>query len=674
MKKLIAFSTVLTLTIGISPAFAADFVSPPAISEELLLNDIKEFNMADMPDMDILSTQSNDFGIMSLSADENPSVSSVEQAVLTGDVNGGKITSDGKSIEFDNGESASVYTVTIDPGSYTINGFCASCVYEDDAVIKDFYIPNVSGGSVTVNIIVNRPNAEIKIGTLKSDGKDAFDGTGAPYTYEIVDGNASDWRLDETGHYIEEYIGETTDNLVIPNRINGKTILGVMNDTLINDDKIGTIFGECTIKGNTLSVNQKASSVTISEGIKILGSFMFCGCDKLTGSIEIPSSVTAIGPYAFYGCSGFTGGLDISSCRKIYPYAFFGCTGLSGELKLSGKLTEIPRGAFVDCPFSGALNIPEGVTDIGYFAFGLFNQKATSFSSLSLPSTLKRIGAVAFQYQTRMSNELVLPEGLTHIGDFAFDHCRGFTNTSLTIPASVETIGGDLAVEKGTGEANTGYGGHVFYDAFHKSTEFKVGAGSKHFKAENGVLFSIDGTRLVSYPINKNDTEYTIPDGVTQIDEMALGYSKAQTFTLPNSFKFNTEVPENIINQSGNNLAVAFYAENDCKSVQVHDSNESYKSENGVIYSKDGKELWYVPLKYGSVEIADGCTTIKSGAFFGRSYRKDWETIYIPASVTMIEKNTLDFLNTYISGSQATVTIDKNNTVYTVTNGKIVKK
>ncbi len=42
------------------------------------------------------------------------------------------------------------------------------------------------------------------------------------------------------------------------------------------------------------------------------------------------------------------------------------------------------------------------------------------------------------------------------------------------------------------------------------------------FKAVDGVLFSYDGTYLLKYPENKQDTTYTVPSGVTTIADMAF--------------------------------------------------------------------------------------------------------------------------------------------------------
>lgn len=607
------------------------------------------------------------YQVLVYSTVEFPSTSEIVQAQLSGSVENGDISDDGKYITYNNGETASIYTLTIEPGDYTIDGFCIQCTYKSQSFFRDFRLPQITGGTSEIYIITNRPEATLTLATLKSNGKDAFSASGIPYSFEIVEGESSDWIVSDDGHTIEQYIGEHVDTLVIPNMIDGKRIFTVQNDTLLDQNTIGTLFGEYN---SVAGVTELAKNIEISEGIQILGSFLFYQCSELEGNIDLPCTIRAVGPYAFAGCSSLTGDLDLSNCVSLYSYSFAGCSGLNGTLTLPA-VTNIPTGTFIDCPFSGTLEIPESVTNIGNYAFAMNAPTSSGVSSITLPQALKTIGPVAFQYRNTLKNDLVLPESLEHIGDFAFNHCTGFSNTELYIPSSVETIGGDLHISQGLTSENTGYGGHVFYDAFYNNLGFSS-ANTGDFITIDGVLLSADGTRLVAYPMAKTDESYVIPEGITQLDEMSFGRTKVKSITLPDSFVFSTTVPENIINTNGNNFAVALYTYNNCAEVLTKNTNPNYTSIDGIIYSKDKTVLWYVPNMHGAVTIEDGCTTIKDGAFFcsGSSIYTKWGTVYIPASVNEIETNALHFLNS----CGATITIDENNDVYTVSNNKIIKK
>ena len=56
-----------------------------------------------------------------------------------------------------------------------------------------------------------------------------------------------------------------------------------------------------------------------------------------------------------------------------------------------------------------------------------------------------------------------------------------------------------------------------------------VDADNSCYKAEDGVLFSKDGKKLLCYPIASERTEYTIPEGT----ERVCNYSMSQAKNLP---------------------------------------------------------------------------------------------------------------------------------------------
>lgn len=145
-------------------------------------------------------------------------------------------------------------------------------------------------------------------------------------------------------------------------------------------------------------------------------------CTSLTGDLVIPDSVTTID-----------------------RWAFFGSVISNGTLTLGKGLRTIGERAFTDCSFSGGLTIPEGVTEIAEGAFCSSSKYSGSpahgkiTGTLTLPSTLKTIGAYAFAYEG-FSGELLIPDGVTCIGANAFAECDGFGGT-LSLPDSVKTVG-----------------------------------------------------------------------------------------------------------------------------------------------------------------------------------------------------------------------------------------
>lgn len=80
--------------------------------------------------------------------------------------------------------------------------------------------------------------------------------------------------------------------------------------------------------------------------------------------------------------------------------------------------------------------IPSSVTSIGEWAFGCRNNNPT-LQSVVIEANITEIPECCFYLQTKLTS-LSLPEGITSIGNDAFNQCK---ITSLTLPASLKTIG-----------------------------------------------------------------------------------------------------------------------------------------------------------------------------------------------------------------------------------------
>lgn len=114
--------------------------------------------------------------------------------------------------------------------------------------------------------------------------------------------------------------------------------------------------------------------------------------------------------------------------------------------------------------------VSEGITHIGNHAFN-----SCAATSVSLPSTLKSIGKLAF-YKSKA--------------------------TSLTIPAGVTTIGEDAL------------------DSMSNLTAIHVAEGNLYYSSRDGVLYK--GTTLVMCPRNSPHTSFVVPEDITYIGEKAL--------------------------------------------------------------------------------------------------------------------------------------------------------
>lgn len=110
-------------------------------------------------------------------------------------------------------------------------------------------------------------------------------------------------------------------------------------------------------------------------------------------------------------------------------------------------------------------------------------------------------------------SEILLPNTLTTIGEFAFSGCKNLEK--ITIPASVASIGAS-----------------VFADCTGMK-KISVAQDNPYYKEEGQVIYSKDGKTLVTCP---TAGEVSIPNTVTKIEEYAFYYnSNLQKIVIPES-------------------------------------------------------------------------------------------------------------------------------------------
>ena len=149
---------------------------------------------------------------------------------------------------------------------------------------------------------------------------------------------------------------------------------------------------------------------------------------------------------AFMGMSTLTYAQTSGSCGNGVNYAI---TGTAPNQTLTISYTGSGTGVMADYSSIGrppwhsqrsnlkTLVIDNGVTTIGDYAFDSCNY---FIGNLIIPNTVTKIGIRAFQYCNGFTGSLTIPNSVISIGNTAFHFCNGFTG-SLTIPNSVTSIG-----------------------------------------------------------------------------------------------------------------------------------------------------------------------------------------------------------------------------------------
>ena len=196
-----------------------------------------------------------------------------------------------------------------------------------------------------------------------------------------------------------------------------------LNGVLVTDLVIPEDVSE--IKSYAFSGGSCITSVTIPESVTSIGGEAFSGCSSLA-SVTIPESVTSIGIYAFEGCSSLASVTIPESVTSIGDSAFFGCSSLA-SVTIPESVTSIGGQAFCGCSSLASVTIPEGVTSIGYSAF----EDCSSLASVTIPNSVTTIDRFAFRSCSSLAS-VTIPESVTSIGYGAFDGCRSLKELRIS--------------------------------------------------------------------------------------------------------------------------------------------------------------------------------------------------------------------------------------------------
>lgn len=307
--------------------------------------------------------------------------------------------------------------------------------------------------------------------TLSDDGVLTILGTGAMTNFTYTDNDESNrpWHSER----------ESIRKVVIEE---GVTSIGNFAFSFCNVQEV-TIPSTVTSIGKRAFMGTPLSSVVIPEGVKTIGENAFWRCTSLQ-TITVPASATKFGDHAFdtreyYDGSYHTQLTDIyyggsmgqwydagggDAAPMVVTIHYNGASGNiidSGtcgdnafwKLDKTGTLTIYGSGAMWDYPTSeddswwmdwalpwkyyyeaiSRIVVAEGITHIGAYAFCWIDNA----TALSLPDSLTTIGQDAFC--SFGGTEIIVPDKVTSIGDFAFNGCENLQ--TITLPAGLQSIG-----------------------------------------------------------------------------------------------------------------------------------------------------------------------------------------------------------------------------------------
>ena len=328
------------------------------------------------------------------------------------------------------------------------------------------------------------------------------------------------------------------------------------------------------IKPYVFAYCKSLKKVTINEDINI-GKDTFAGTK--IAEIEFGENVTSIVGNNSFG-SSFTKVILGSNIRTITKGAFFSYSEKQKSLYYNGTLESWCNIEHI-----------EGTEDNNYPLPGLMlmydlyidNQKVVN---LVIPETITTIKQDSFSMNSGIKT-VTIGDNVTHIDPYSFSYC--FSLEDISIGKNITQV-------------------DEFINSISLCPSLKsisVGADNPVFLTEENVLFNKEKTTLFIYPSSRIGETYTIPSGVTTLN----GSSFSQLANLKHLI-----IPDEVISAedaiSGSGLltiTIGSGMENlgskpfdSCSSlttITVNEQNQTYSSENGVLFNKDKTQLLCYP-------------------------------------------------------------------------------
>lgn len=299
---------------------------------------------------------------------------------------------------------------------------------------------------------------------------------------------------------------------------------------------------------------------------------------------------------------------------------------------------EIGKNAFFHSSIK-RINFPDTVEYIGSSAF-----ESVEIEQLNFPASLRRIDNSAFEAcQYLQEINFAKDSNLEYIGERAFALCGKISQVS--IPDSVMTIGkaafsnNEMLSVVEIGRSVKSIGLHAF-SACSNLRQINVNKNNAYYSTIDGNLFSKNGKEMVRYCFGKNEKEYTVPNGVTDIQESAFDCYNMNTtlekIVLPDTlvsiwaYAFRECEADIEIPASVKNIGDYAFSRNALTSFKVSEDNKTFVVKDGVLYTKDMKELVAVPSNLASdtYTIPASVEKIRSGAM---NYNVTVKYIVIPS-------------------------------------------
>jgi hypothetical protein len=414
-------------------------------------------------------------------------------------------------------------------------------------------------------------------------------------------------------------VNDSVEDLVVPDSVKAHKWTGMYYQPLYfplkkiktNKYKTNTTL-ENLVLGNVLETIESCQGLNnlkqiVMPAVKRIKESAFWGI-RLLSSVELPE-IVEIGNNAFTNCYNMEKVVFGAELGKIGDNAFRNCYNLK-EVALGPKLEEIGGSAFSGCKNLERVVLGPKLEKIGLGTFW----GAEKLTSIELPKSLKIIDSHAF-YQCDLQ-EVVLPDGLQEIGDFAFSFNKHLK--AIHIPSQVRAMShlGWWCTELASLTVDPK---NAYYESY-----------------ENTIIEK--ATKTVIQGCNTS----RIPEGVEHIGLFAFaGFPELKEIVFPESLRTignfalsgctsirHLYIPKNVEDIGNNHPMIG------CKqleTIDVAEENKTFDSRNGC-HAIVRTATNTLVLAGSESTIPEGIESIGVGAFEGQ----DRTSVTIPASVKKI--------------------------------------
>ena len=374
---------------------------------------------------------------------------------------------------------------------------------------------------------------------------------------------------------------------------------------VLTSDKVLTFSGKGDIPNMGGVINgawhryaNSVRTVVIEKGITGIGDSAFHDFTRLK-TLKISSSVKSIGENAFNGCINLKkislpGGVVEVGVGAFHNTGWYNNKPIKSTVLYLGNVAYTVKGEI-----KGALKLKKGTIAIADDAFS----SQDGITSVSLPSTLKHIGADAFYGCTKLKS-VKIPGKVVQIGEFAFYGCSALSK--ITVPSSVKNVGAN---------------------AFHNTKWHKNQKSGKVIYVGK-VAYDIKGT----YP-----SKVTIKSGTTAIAEgLFTGNDRIKSVSLPSTVtkiayaEFydcdkleSVTIPKNVTS-IGNE---AFYSCDNLKTVAVGDKATTIGDYAFSYCAKLSQVTLGKRVKSIGWAAFDGCSSLKTVLY--RGSKSAWKSVMV---------------------------------------------